>query len=284
MRDGSQVGGATVETLACGSLATLSSYRHDPGVPHRDPDEERFHRATVIFTTTGSWAIRSSIGSTRVDPSVVALGDASRPYHASHEEQIPSDRTMFLEISEPDDGAIFGGAMVELFRNVFSRQAVASTREIARVRAALAANVSDDAFASLRTDVLAMELLIELAGTSSPVDVPRLVSPDIRDRVLRAREYMDEHLSDNVDLSTLAREVALSPFHLSRLFRQEVGESPHGYLVRRRLDRAAELLVSTPMTVTQVCDRVGFGSPAHFSQMFRRRFGVPPSIYRTLAP
>ena len=191
---------------------------------------------------------------------------------------------MFLELSEPDDGSAFGRTTIELFAEVFSRQTVARTREVARLQAALAAHDPDDVFGSLRTDVLSMELVLELAGVAPRENVARTIRPDTRERVVRAREYLDEHLSDDVDLRTLAREVALSPFHLARSFRQEVGESPHRYLVRRRLDRAAELLVSTPLTVTQVCDRVGFGSPAHFSQSFRRRFGVPPSVYRTLAP
>ncbi len=276
-------GGATVATLARGSLATLSSYRHDAEVPHRDPEEERFHLPTLIFTSSGTWEIRSPAGRDRVDPSVVVLGGAGRPYRATHEERIPSDRTMFLELSEPDEGSAFGRTAGELFAEVFSRQAVALTREVARLQVALADHDPDHVFGTLRTDVLSMELLIELAGAPRE-RATRVVRADTRERVVRAREYLDEHLSDDIDLRTLAREVALSPFHLARSFRQEVGESPHRYLVRRRLDRAAELLVSTPMTVTQVCDRVGFGSPAHFSQSFRRRFGVPPSVYRTLVP
>jgi len=278
-------GGATVATLARGSLATLSSYRHDTEVPHLDPEEERFHRPTLIFTSSGTWEIRSAAGRDRVDASMVVLGGAGRSYRASHEERIPSDRTMFLELSEPDErAAAFGRTTIELFAELFSRQTVTRTREVARLQAAIAAHDPDDVFGSLRTDVLSMELLIELAGVAPCANVARNIRPDTRERVVRARDYLDEHLSDAVDLRTLAREVALSPFHLARSFRQEVGESPHRYLVRRRLDRAAELLVSTPLTVTQVCDRVGFGSPAHFSQSFRRRFGVPPSVYRTLAP
>ena len=285
MTDLTSVGGdATVATLARGSLATLSSYRHDPVVPHRDPGEEHFHHATLIFTSSGSWAIRSAVGSNEVDPSVVVLGQAGRAYRASHAERIPSDRTMFLELSEPDEWSGFGRTATELFQDVFSRQAVGRTREVARLQAALSSSDPRDTFGSLRTDVLSVELLIELAGAAPQVSAARTISPDTRERVVRARDFLDEHLSDDVDLRTLAREVALSPFHLARSFRQQVGESPHRYLVRRRLDRAAELLVATPLTVTQVCHRVGFGSPAHFSQAFRRRFGVAPSLYRTLAP
>jgi AraC family transcriptional regulator len=190
---------------------------------------------------------------------------------------------MFLELLPTEDGSAFGHSTGELVEDVFSRQVVANTTEIARLVSALV-RVSDGPHARLRTDVLSMELLIELAEATSPVRTQRAIRPDVKERVVRAREYLDEHLSEPIDLRTLAREVALSPFHLARLFRQEVGESPHRYLVRRRLDRAADLLVTTPLTITQVSERVGFGSPGHFAQAFRRRFGVPPSVYRTLAP
>ena len=275
---------AAVATLGRGSLARLASYRHHPGIAFRDPREEHFEHPTVIFTSAGGWRIHSAAGRTEVDPSVVVLGSAGRSYRASHEERIPSDRTMFLEIDEPGGGWGFGSVPLELFDELFSRQAVACTRAVARIQGALAAEFPLNRLTSLRMDVLTVELLIELVETASRAKVSRAIRPDMRERVVRAREYLDEHLAEDVDLRTLSREVALSPFHLTRLFRLEVGEPPHRYLVHRRLDRAAELLVSTPLTVTQVCDRVGFGSPAHFGQAFRRRFGMPPSVYRKLAP
>jgi AraC-like DNA-binding protein len=242
-----------------------------------------FPRPTVIFTANGTWDIRSGVSRATVDPSVVVLGAASRAYRATHQEQIPSDRTMFLEFLPTEDGSAFGRSTGELYEDVFSRQVVANTTKIARLVSALA-RVSDGPHARLRTDVLSMELLIELAEATSPVRTQRAIRPDVKERVVRAREYLDEHLSEPIDLRTLAREVSLSPFHLARLFRQEVGESPHRYLVRRRLDRAADLLVTTPLTITQVRERGGVGAPGHLAQAFRRRFGVPPSVYRTLAP
>ena len=166
-------GGATVATLARGSLATLSSYRHDTEVPHRDPEEERFHRPTLIFTSSGAWEIRSAVGRDRVDPSMIVLGEAGRSYRASHEERIPSDRTMFLELSEPDEWSAFGRTATELFQEVFSRQAVRRTREIARLQAALVSCDPGDTFGSLRTDVLSVELLIELAGVAPGANVAR---------------------------------------------------------------------------------------------------------------
>jgi AraC-like DNA-binding protein len=102
----------------------------------------------------------------------------------------------------------------------------------------------------------------------------------LRAQVLVARDYLDEHFAEDVDLATLARVASVSPFHLARAFRAEVGIPPHAYLVERRLDRAAALLGSGDGTVTQVAMAVGFRSPAHFAKRFRRRFGTSPSAFR----
>jgi AraC-like DNA-binding protein len=275
--------GALVTSVSRGTFARVGSYRHDPDRSHRDPDEEVFVRPTMIFTTIGTWSIDSDVGRAHVDPSVVVLGAAGRSYRASHGERLPSDRAVFVEFSPQHGGSALEDALNELLGRVFVRQATPRTRELSRLQAALLAS-SDDAVSSLRADVLSMELLLEASGSrwDATAAAGRATRSDVRSRVLRAREYLDDHVSDRIDLRTLAAEVSLSPFHLARSFRREVGESPHRYLVNSRLDLAAELLVGTSLTVTQVCDRVGFGSPGHFAQSFRRRFGVAPSVYRTL--
>jgi AraC-like DNA-binding protein len=82
-----------------------------------------------------------------------------------------------------------------------------------------------------------------------------------------------------VTLLELARHVHLSPYHLHRSFREQVGTTPHEYLLRRRLERARELLAGGA-TVTETAGATGFSSPGYFSTVFRRRLGVTPSEYR----
>lgn len=94
-----------------------------------------------------------------------------------------------------------------------------------------------------------------------------------------ARDYLDASLGDAVSLAELARVAAMSPYHLLRTFRSAFGETPHRYLTRRRLERAAELLSRRDASVTRVCLDVGFESVGSFSALFRRRFGVAPSEY-----
>jgi len=81
-------------------------------------------------------------------------------------------------------------------------------------------------------------------------------------------------------LDHLASVACLSPNHFIRTFRQAYGQSPHQYLVTRRLERAALLLTRTGRPVTDICYSVGFESPGSFSWLFRKRYGMSPLNYR----
>jgi len=99
-------------------------------------------------------------------------------------------------------------------------------------------------------------------------------------RLWRARDYMMSRLDQPVLLDEMARVACLSPNHFIRTFRQAFGQSPHQFLVSRRLERAAILLARTDTPVTDVCYSVGFESPGSFSWLFRKRYGVSPLGYR----
>lgn len=81
-------------------------------------------------------------------------------------------------------------------------------------------------------------------------------------------------------MPTLARAAHLSPAHFSREFRRAFGESPHQYLLTRRLERAAELLRNTDRTVSDICLLVGLRSVGSFTTSFGQTYGVSPSAYR----
>ena len=98
--------------------------------------------------------------------------------------------------------------------------------------------------------------------------------------VQRVREHIDRHYAESLTIEALARRCDLSTFHFIRAFRAEVGATPHQYLRTCRINRAKELLVTTPLPVTEVCDRVGFKSLGSFSSLFRRLTGESPAAYR----
>lgn len=92
-----------------------------------------------------------------------------------------------------------------------------------------------------------------------------------------ALTYIDEHLGEDLALASIAAEVALSPFHFARLFKQATGLSPHQYVVRRRVERARELIESRQGTVACVAVTVGFCDQSHLARHFKRLLGIAPA-------
>jgi len=89
---------------------------------------------------------------------------------------------------------------------------------------------------------------------------------------------MSAHCEANYSLTSLAQEARMSPFHFARVFSALVGEPPHRYLLRSRLRHAAAML-NDGAHVTEAAVKSGFADIDHFSKMFRRRYGIPPSRY-----
>lgn len=242
-------------TLVSSPLVTMTSFRHVDG-PHEDPAEERFDRPTVIFTTQGRWQLAGAFGRIEAEAGVVALGHADESYRCRHDERRPTDRTVFLSVDHERLG----------YDPLPRRAAVAARPECLRLLERLRR-----AEHALEADACSLALLAALRD-------------DIRRRPRRtpvdaARELLDASFDRPVTLLELARHVHLSPYHLHRSFREQVGTTPHEYLLRRRLERARELLAEGA-TVTQTAVATGFSSPGYFSTVFRRRVGVTPSAYR----
>ena len=107
----------------------------------------------------------------------------------------------------------------------------------------------------------------------------------LRDLALlrRVRDRIDRDYAQPLDVEALARGVYMSSGHLSRQFKLAYGESPYGYLMTRRIERAMALLRRGDLSVTEVCFAVGCSSLGTFSSRFTELVGVPPSVYRRQA-
>ena len=101
-----------------------------------------------------------------------------------------------------------------------------------------------------------------------------------RDRVHDAADFLLEHSAEKVSLEDAARVAGLSAFHFLRVFRRELGLTPHQFLVQARLRRAQRLLRGSALSVTDVAYEVGFGDLSHFQNTFRRLVGVTPGRFR----
>ncbi len=96
----------------------------------------------------------------------------------------------------------------------------------------------------------------------------------------RARDLIDREYARPLDVAALARAALMSPAHFSRQFLATYGETPHAYLMSRRIERAQALLRSGDLSVTEVCMAIGCKSLGSFSSRFRQLVGVTPSAYR----
>ncbi len=102
--------------------------------------------------------------------------------------------------------------------------------------------------------------------------------------LLRARDLVDVRYFEPIGVEQMAHAAGLSRAHFSREFRRVFGESPHAYLLTRRLERAAALLRNTDRSVAEICFSVGLRSVGSFTTSFKRAYGVTPSAYRASFP
>jgi AraC-like DNA-binding protein len=102
--------------------------------------------------------------------------------------------------------------------------------------------------------------------------------------LLRAKDLADARYFERLGVDDLANAAGLSRAHFSREFRRAFGESPHAYLLTRRLERAAALLRATDRSVADICLSVGLQSIGSFTTSFTRTYGMSPTAYRAAFP
>jgi AraC family transcriptional regulator len=135
----------------------------------------------------------------------------------------------------------------------------------------------------LYIDTIAQMMAVHLARTHSTKSRPvRIlpVKPLAGWKMRRVIEFIEDNLDGDLSLQAMAAEVDISPLYLARAFKGAVGQSPHQYVLARRIERAKELLRNTDMTVVDVALAAGFSSQSHLSHWFIRQVGVSPAVYR----
>jgi AraC-like DNA-binding protein len=110
-----------------------------------------------------------------------------------------------------------------------------------------------------------------------------VLTPDIYQRIVAAKVYIDENYHEPIDLEQISRQAFISRFHFHRLFRQVYKKTPHQYVTQTRMDAAKVLLAKEGISITDVCNRIGFESPGSFSSLFRKQNGYSPQYYRNIA-
>ena len=99
-------------------------------------------------------------------------------------------------------------------------------------------------------------------------------------QIARVRAFIDENLHRTIHAKDLSAVAQRSTAHFSRSFKQAFGEPPHAYVVRRRLERAYHLMITSSASLTEIAQSVGFSDRSHLCRLFRQEFGQSPSSWR----
>lgn len=120
-----------------------------------------------------------------------------------------------------------------------------------------------------------VEKLMEVAKSMTGVRKKR-----VSGIIQKATQYIDQHYNQEITLEDIAREVDISPYYLSKLFKEEMGENYIEYLTNQRVEHAKMSLKNISLTIKEVGINVGYSDPNYFSRIFKKYVGVTPSEYR----
>ncbi len=109
------------------------------------------------------------------------------------------------------------------------------------------------------------------------------LTADIYQRIVNAKVFIDENCHESIDLDSIAKQAFLSRFHFHRLFTTVYKKTPHQYLTQKRIDLAKSLLEKEGISISEVCNSVGFESLGSFSTLFKKQNGSAPQYYRNVA-
>lgn len=136
----------------------------------------------------------------------------------------------------------------------------------------------------LKAYVTQMILLLYREQISAPVIVEKgceFESTNKKYVVEQIVDYLDSHYSEKISLDQIARNMYLSPFYISKIFKSETGDTPINHLIRVRMEKARELLEQQrDISVQDIALQVGYDDAYHFSKLFKKHFGESPSYYR----
>src|SRR5262245_9905824 len=265
---------AAISSLLRSTLVSAVDYRCDAG-----PDElaraERHEGYSISYVRAGSFGYCSRGESSDLVSGSFLVGYPGDEYQCTH-AHVRGDECLSFQLAPTVIDAVGGGPA--LWRS----QGVPPVPELV-VLGELAQSAAEG-----RSDVGLEEVALLLAARY--VDVVRgrkrqPVAATVRDRgrAVHAALWIDAHGHQPLDLEQVAREAGLSSFHFLRLFARVVGVTPHQYLIRTRLRRAAKLLTDGGRSITDVAFDVGFGDLSNFVRTFHRAARASPRACRRAA-
>lgn len=245
--------------------------------PHDRPYEEQHDCMCIAAVTEGTFQYRSARGAAVLGPGALLLGNEGTCFECGHEHGT-GDRCLAFDLS-PELLESVVAAVPGARRAAFDVPKLPPLRTLAPLLAASeAARLDGDgtAFEELTLRLVgAVVAILAEHHVAIPTPCPR----DER-RVTSALRRIEADAPELLSLAELAREAGMSPYHFLRTFRQIVGVTPHQFLLRTRLHRAAVRLRVSDDSISGIAFDAGFNDLSTFNHHFRRVMGMTPSAYR----
>lgn len=261
--------------LVATASVRVDDYRCAAG-PGDRPFPEVHHDHSVSYVRRGSFGCTVRGRAHELVPGSVLVGRTGDEFICTHEHVHGGDECLAFHLSDEfvealggDPGAWIVGALPPL-------PELMVLGELAQLSAEGRSDVAvDEAGLAFAARVVEVACGVTRAA--------RVITGRDRRRAVESAVWIDENANAPLDLETIAAEAGISAFHFLRMFSAVLGVTPHQYLVRARLRRAARLLVDADLPITEVALEVGFGDLSNFVRTFRRAAGSPPLGFRRSA-
>jgi len=260
--------------LRSGSVSVID-YRCSAG-PADAPFVERHEDFSISYVRKGTFGCRTRGESHELVAGSLMIGHPGDEYMCTHHHHVCGDECLSFQLSPALVDSI--GDRTEIWRTVCVPP-LSELMVLGELAQAAADGTSD--LGLDEAGMLIAARFVELASDRARSDSN--ASELDRRRAVEAALWIDAHAEEAIDLDSAASEVGLSPFHFLRLFSKVVGVTPHQYLVRSRVRRAARLLADDRRSITDVALDVGFADLSNFVRTFHRAAGVSPRRFRQAA-
>jgi AraC-like DNA-binding protein len=266
----------TSRTLASGPGWSVSDVICTAG-PHDRAYEEQHATVSIAAVTSGTFQYRTASGRAVLAPGGILLGNAGACFECGHEHGT-GDRCLAFQLKP----ALLETILPEIpgaRRMAFAVPRLPPLPELLPLLAA--AEAARDAGAAAELEEIALRLAGAVAATLVGSSW-RAPAPSRRDerRISDALRRIEAQAEQPLALADLACAAGMSPYHFLRTFRRVVGMTPHQYLLRTRLHRAAVRLRASDAPISAIAFDAGFGDLSTFNRRFRRLMGCSPGVYR----
>jgi AraC family transcriptional regulator len=264
-----------VATLFRRDCLSVIDYRCE-ATPHDTPFTETFDSFSIAYVRRGTFGCITRGRRFDLVAGSLLVGYPGDEYRCTHEHHHGGDECLSFHMSDEQLDSL------AIRPSAWSSGAVPPVAQL-MVLGELAQSTADGA-SDLGLDEAAALLASRYAELAAGERrKPGRITPRDRRRAVETALWLDAHCGEEIDLRRAADHAGASAFHFLRLFGRVLGVTPHQYLVRSRLRRAARLLTDGDRAVSDIAFEVGFGDLSNFVRTFRRASGASPGQYRNAA-